>query len=180
MVIDSQSYSLIPLSSSNTTKVFHNHLITITPINHYRTPWVCRVPETLGKRQKTLGKWFAECNTWRTALAKNSDGKANFAECLLSGTRQSLCRVPDTRQSWHWKKTRKNGNFYPKKWNFFLIGGGPTGQRPPISGIFRVNIAATRPTGFEPAPSPYARTSSTTTPHCHLCLDSVLVPNILY
>ena len=31
--------------------------------------------------------------------SKKSDGKANFAECFLSGTRQSLCRVPDTRQS---------------------------------------------------------------------------------
>ena len=62
-------------------------------VNHYRTPWVCRVPETLGKRQKTLGKLFAECNTRRIALAINSAGKANFAECHLSGTRQSFCRV---------------------------------------------------------------------------------------
>ena len=73
---------------------------------HYRTPWVCRVPETLGKRHKTLGKWFAECNTRRTALAKNSDGKANFAECFLSGTRQQV----ETE-----KNPKKNGNFYPKK-----------------------------------------------------------------
>ena len=76
------------------------------------------MPETLGKRHKTLGKWFAECNTWRTALAKNSDGKANFAECLLSGTRQSLCRAKLKP-----KKTRKNGNFYPKKMDFFIDGG---------------------------------------------------------
>ena len=37
---------------------------------HYRTPWVCWAPETLGKWQKTLGKWFAECNTRRIALAR--------------------------------------------------------------------------------------------------------------
>ena len=147
---------------------------------HYRTPWVCRVPETLGKRHKTLGKWFAECNTRRTALAKNSDGKANFAECLLSGTRQSLCRVPDTRQSWNRKKPEKMGIFTQKKMEFFLSMEAPTGQRPPIYDIFRVNFMATRPTRFEPETSRCARTSSTTTPHSHLCLDSVLVPNILY
>jgi len=56
---------------------------------HYRTPVVRRVSETLGKIHKTLGK----C-TRRTALVKNSDDKANFAECLLSGTRQSLCECP--------------------------------------------------------------------------------------
>jgi len=61
--------------------------------HHYRTPWVCRVPETLGKLPKTLGKLFAECNTRRTALAINSTGKANFAECHLSDTRQTFCHV---------------------------------------------------------------------------------------
>ena len=60
---------------------------------HYRTPGVCRVPETLGKIHKTLGKLFAECNTRRIALAINSSGKANFVECHLSGTRQTFCRV---------------------------------------------------------------------------------------
>ena len=52
---------------------------------HYRTPVVCRVSETFGKIHKTLGKWFAECNTRWTALAKKSDGKANFAECPTLG-----------------------------------------------------------------------------------------------
>ena len=81
-------------------------------------------------------------------------------------------------------ETEKN----PKKWEFlpkrngifFLSMEAPTGQRPPISDIFRVNFMATRPTRFEPETSRCARTSSTTTPHSHLCLDSVLVPNILY
>ena len=93
-------------------------------------------------------------------------GKA-FAEC-----RHSAKLKP--------KKTRKNVNFYQKKWNFFLSMEAPTGQRPPFSDIFRVNFMATRPTRFEPETSRCARTSSTTTPHSHLCLDSVLVPNILY
>ena len=65
----------------------------IRHLDHYRTPWVCRVSETLGKIPKTLGKLFAECNTRWTALAINSSGKANFAECHLSGTRQPFCRV---------------------------------------------------------------------------------------
>ena len=78
------------------------------------------------------------------------------------------------------KKTRKNRNFYPKKNGIFLSMEALTGQRPPIYDIFRVNFMATRPTQFEPETSRCARTSSTTTPHSHLCLDSVLVPNILY
>ena len=58
-------------------------------------------------RQKTLGKdvfanaFFAECCLPSAALG------GVFAECLLSGTRQSLCRVPDTRQSWNRKKPEK-------------------------------------------------------------------------
>jgi hypothetical protein len=34
--------------------------------------------------------------------------------------------------------------------------------------------------GFEPATSPSCVTRSTTTPHCHLCLYSILVSDILY
>ena len=65
----------------------------MSSFTHYRTPLVCRVSKTLGKIHKTLGKLFAECNTRRIALAINSSGKANFAECHLSGTRQIFCRV---------------------------------------------------------------------------------------
>ena len=41
----------------------------------------------------TLGKAFAECYTRQRALSKQFIGKDLFAECTLSGTRQSLCRV---------------------------------------------------------------------------------------
>ena len=51
------------------------------------------------------------------------------------------------------EKNPKNGNFYQKKWNFFLSMEAPTGQRPPFSDIFRVNFIATRPTRFEPETS---------------------------
>ena len=140
---------------------------------HYRTPIVCRVSKTLGKIHKTLGKWFAECNTRRTALAKNSDGKVNFAECFLFAECPTLGKVET-------EKNPKKMGFLPKKNGIFFSMEAPTGQRPPIYGIFRVNFMATRPTQFETETSRCARTSSTTTPHSHLCLDSVLVPNILY
>ena len=137
------------------------------------------MPGALGKAQFALGKGFVECCTRQRPLGKECVGKGIFAECLLSGTRQSLCRVP-TLGKVETEKTRKNVNFNQKKWNFFLSMEARTGQRPPISDIFRVNFMATRPTRFEPETSRCAQTSSTTTPHCHLCLDFVLVPNILY
>ena len=61
---------------------------------HYRTQALCRVPVTLGKSPYTLGKAFAKCNPQQRSLGKAGDGKGLFAECLLSGTRQRLCRVP--------------------------------------------------------------------------------------
>ena len=65
-----------------------------TRSSHYRTQALCRVPVTLGKSPYILGKAFAECNPWQRSLSKAGDGKGLFAECLLSGTRQRLCRVP--------------------------------------------------------------------------------------
>ena len=93
-------------------------------------------------------------------------GKA-FAECPTLGKVETE------------KKPEKMGIF-TKKMEFFLSMEAPTGQHPPIYDIFRVNFMTTRPTRFEPETSRCARTSSTTTPHPHLCLDSVLFPNILY
>jgi len=59
---------------------------------HYRKQWLCRVPQALGKAQKTLVKDFAECNTRQTAHDIYSVGKRLFAECFISGTGQRLCR----------------------------------------------------------------------------------------
>ena len=94
---------------------------------------------------------------------------------LKIDTRQSLCRVPDTRQSWNRKKPEKMGIFTQKNGNF-LIDWGLHRPAPAylwhFSLKFRSNAAdgirtpATRPTGFEPATSHCAQTSSTTTPHC--------------
>ena len=47
----------------------------------------------LGKGPNTLGKAFAECGTRQRPLGKETAGKGFFAECLLLGIRQSLCRA---------------------------------------------------------------------------------------
>jgi len=61
---------------------------------HYWIQVLCRVPEALGKGYIVLGKAFAECGTRQRTYGKKFNGKDLFAECLLSGTRQRLCRVP--------------------------------------------------------------------------------------
>ena len=57
-------------------------------MSHYRTRLLCRVPETLGKGRKTLGKKVAECSTRRSAHGLSSTGENGNAECLFSSTRQ--------------------------------------------------------------------------------------------
>jgi len=69
-------------------------LVWRPPYYHYRIMVLCRVQAALGKARFTLGKGFAEGRTRQRALGKEFVGKEFFAECHLSGTRQSLCRVP--------------------------------------------------------------------------------------
>jgi hypothetical protein len=45
---------------------------------HYRNRVLCQV--SLGKGYFTLGKAFAECNTWQRTLGKYFIGKGFFAE----------------------------------------------------------------------------------------------------
>ena len=80
------------------------------------------------------------------------------------------------------EKTRKMGIFTKKNGKFVLIGRGPHRSAPIHLRLFsrKFHGYAADGTGFEPETSCYAQTSSTNTPHCHLCLDSILVPNILY
>ena len=61
---------------------------------HYRISKLCRVSVTLGKGQIPLGKVFVECNTRQTTPGKDSHGKVDFAECRISGTRQSSHVAP--------------------------------------------------------------------------------------
>ena len=58
---------------------------------HFMHCWI--QVEALGKGKIALGKAFAECGTRQRTLGKKLVGKDLFAECLLSGTRQRLCRV---------------------------------------------------------------------------------------
>ena len=62
---------------------------------HYRTEHLCRGPRALGKGLKALAKGFAERRPRQRALGKKKlTAKRLFAEGHLSGTRQSLFRVP--------------------------------------------------------------------------------------
>jgi len=73
---------------------------------HYWIQVICRVPEALGKGYIALGKAFAECGTRQSTHGKKLIGKALFAECILSGTRQRLCRVPRKHSA---KKSDRHG-----------------------------------------------------------------------
>ena len=87
-------------------------------IYHYRTRVLCRVSQTLGKGRKTLGNFFAECSTRRSAHDLSSTGEAGFVECLFSGTRQifAVCQAALGKKSWNgtdgqvnWRTGRPNG-----------------------------------------------------------------------
>jgi hypothetical protein len=133
---------------------------------------------SLGVPQKTLGKSFAECHPRQSLLGLNLDGKQLFAECFLSGTRQSLCRVlsrPSAKKKHSAKFEMKKPEKNSKK--FFNRGRPPPAKSPHLLRKIRALRALAR---FEPATSPLRVPSSSTAPHCHLCLNSVLVPHILY
>jgi hypothetical protein len=61
--------------------------------NHYWNQSLRRVSEALGEALKTLDKVFAECYTRQRRLGKQCIGKAFFAECFFSGTRQRKAAV---------------------------------------------------------------------------------------
>jgi hypothetical protein len=106
--------------------------------------WSCISDLQIAKAKRKAGtttgnRRFAECLRhsakpimhsakvlWSAALgkahtAKKSVGKDRFAECFLSGTRQSLCRVSDTRTL-----GKVQNEKIPKK----FTGEAPTGQSP--------------------------------------------------
>ena len=64
---------------------------------------------------------------------------------------------------------------------FFLIRWGPH-QQPHLyrCSIFSWFLHTLRRPGFEPATSRSRVNSSTTTPHIHLCPQSILIPHVLY
>ena len=71
-------------------------ILLVADFQHYGKQLLCRVPQALGEAPNTLGKDFVEYNTRRLALGEFSTGKQMFAECQISGTRQSVCRVSKT------------------------------------------------------------------------------------
>ena len=110
------------------------------------------------------------------------------------GTRQrinrqrSLCRVPEkhsakiyTRQNENAKKPKNNSKN-------FIFGEGrqrpaPVRPAPPVievAVIFEQISRLMRLAGFELTTSHSCVCCSTTVLHCHLCLDSVIYPHILY
>ena len=60
-----------------------------------------------GKALYAHGKGFAVCRTRQIAHGIQTSAKASFAVCHLSGTRQSLCRVPKLT---HGKKAENLGS----------------------------------------------------------------------
>jgi hypothetical protein len=107
----------------------------------------------LGKGHKALGKVFIECHTWHISHDKILVGKEDFAECFISGTRQSFCLVlKNTQQRMNRKKKLRRNS----KKNFFFTRGGP--HRPVPARVHRSRKSrhfsrATRPAGFELATS---------------------------
>ena len=117
-------------------------------------------------------------------------------------TRQRLCRVPHSAKNLSAKASlpsakyralgkafaelkRKNRKKIRKK-NYFNQGRAPSASTHTspsyciFCGIFRMKFLQLRPWGFEPATSRSRVPSSTTALHHHLCLDSILIPQILY
>jgi hypothetical protein len=60
---------------------------------HYRNQLLCRVSQTHGKDNFTLGKRFAECYTRQRTLGELYIGNSLFADYFLSGTRQRKVTV---------------------------------------------------------------------------------------
>ena len=123
---------------------------------HCWKPVLCRVPAALGKARNTLGKGFAE---------------------YRKSTRQifTLGKI----------KMRKKPKNNSKN---FIFGEGrhrpaPVRPAPPaikVAVIFEQISRLLRPAGFELTTSSSCVCCSTTALHCHLCLDSIIYPHILY
>ena len=93
-------------------------------------------------------------------------GKA-FAECPTLGKVET-------------EKNPKKIGIFTKKNGIFFIDRGPHRPAPTHLRHFSREFHGYAADAIRTRDLPCARTSSTTTPHSHLCLDSVLVPNILY
>ena len=117
---------------------------------------------------------FAECPKHSANYLKHS---ANGSPSVTLGEQHSPKNVtakptlPSARHSAKLKpKKTEKWEFLPKKGIFFYLWRPPPASAHPSTTFFAWISWLRR----------CARTFSTTTPHSHLCLDCVLVPNILY
>jgi hypothetical protein len=95
----------VPIMQRQYECAFYSNSIRPIGPKHYRNQSLCRVPEALGEALKTLGKGFAECDTRQRRLGKQCIGKAFFAECFFSGTRQTS--LPSAREH----SAKKSGRY---------------------------------------------------------------------
>jgi len=93
------------------TKLFRVYLLGV----HYGNQWLCRVPGAHGKAQFALGKDHS---------VKNGSAKAALPSVFCRALGKAFAECP-TLGKVGTEKTRKNENFYAKKMEIFLIGGGP-------------------------------------------------------
>ena len=147
------------------------------------------MPSARGTRQSLKNPRQRVCrvSTLDKRHSVNFSRQTYFAECFLSDTRQRFRRVSEkhsakiyTRQNKNTKKPKNNS----KKTQIFFSGEATTGQRAPasieVAAFFALNSRQTPPVGFELMTSTSRVYCSTTALHCHLCLDSVIYPHILY
>ena len=64
-------------------------------------------------------KSFAECNTRQRGSVEPFHGKACFAECQISGTRQRLCRVSSYHSAKDWRPLAEGSRRLNFLFNFF-------------------------------------------------------------
>ena len=99
---------------------------------NHSLPDSVNLPSARGTRQSPICTRQRLCRVLHSAKSTRQKKSRQRRLCRVSFVGHSAKPLPsaDTRQSWNRKKSRKNGNFYPKKMKFFLIGGGPHRSAP--------------------------------------------------
>ena len=108
------------------------------------------LPSVMGTRQSLICTRQRLCRVLHSAKTTRQKMSRQRRLCRVSFVGHSAKPLPSARHSVKLEPKK------PEKMGFFLIGGGPHPSPVffwPISDIFRVKFAATRPAGFEPATS---------------------------
>ena len=99
LYINTQRYIMLISESQLSDRVDTFFCLNPRYTIHYWIWLLCREPRALGKGLKALGKGFAESlprGSRQRALGKEALGKEFFAESHVAGSRQRLCRGPET------------------------------------------------------------------------------------